>query len=228
MLSVVIPTLNAARHLPSLLAGFAGVALEHEVIVADGGSSDGTQRVATAFHVRLLEGPAGRGRQLRAGGAAARGAWLLFLHADTRLGPGWQDAVAAFIADPANTYRAAYFRLRLDDASGDARRVERLATWRAAALGLPYGDQGLLISHEFYDFLDGFQPIALMEDVELVRRIGAKRLVALPVEAVTSAERYRRDGWWARPARNLACLALWFAGVPAAWIARLYGIGTAR
>lgn len=224
MLSVVIPTLNAARHLPSLLADFAGVALEHEVIVADGGSRDGTQRIAAAFHVRLLEGPAGRGRQLRAGGAAARGGWLLFLHADTRLDPGWQETVAAFIADPANTYRAGYFRLRLDDDSEAARRVERLAAWRTATLGLPYGDQGLLISHEFYDFLDGFQPLPLMEDVELVRRIGGKRLAALPVDALTSAERYRRDGWWARPVRNLVCLGLWFAGVPAGWIARLYGM----
>lgn len=223
MLSIVVPTLNAGRHLPALLTDLAGIAVPHEVVVADGGSSDGTQRIAVAFGVRLLEGPAGRGRQLKAGAQAARGNWLLFLHADTRLSPGWSDVVATYMAEPANTYRAGYFLFRLDDASDDARRIERLVDWRCEVLGLPYGDQGLLISHEFYDFLGGFKPVPLMEDVDLARRIGSKRLVPLDADAITSAERYRRDGWWARPIRNGVCLGLWLVGCPPRWIARIYG-----
>ena len=152
----------------------------------------------------------------------SRGDWLLFLHADTRMMPGWYSAAAAFMSRPENARRAGYFRLRFDSPSMSARRVEALAAWRCRALGLPYGDQGILIARAFYEELGGFRPLPLMEDVDLARRIGRRRLVALDAVAVTSARRYERDGWWARPARNLACLALWFGGVSPARIARLY------
>jgi hypothetical protein len=92
-----------------------------------------------------------------------------------------------------------------------------------ALLALPYGDQGLLIHRDLYDQLGGYRPLPLMEDVDLVRRIGRRRLTVLPVRAETSARRWRQDGWLARSARNLVCLALFFVGVPAARIARLYG-----
>jgi glycosyltransferase involved in cell wall biosynthesis len=117
---------------------------------------------------------------------------------------------------------AAYFRFRLDDAAPAARRIERLVAWRCGWLGLPYGDQALLIPASFYRALGGFRPLPLMEDVDLVRRIGRHRLVELPVAAVTSAARYRRGGYWRRPLRNLACLAAWYAGVPPRVILRLY------
>ncbi|MEQ8195811.1 MAG: glycosyl transferase family 2, partial [Rhodospirillales bacterium] len=87
---------------------------------------------------------------------------------------------------------------------------------------LPYGDQGLLISRGFYDSLGGFKPLPLMEDVDLIRRIGRKRIDVLPVAAITSAERYRRGGYIARPLRNLFCLMLYFLGVVPEKIERFY------
>jgi len=69
----------------------------------------------------------------------------------------------------------------------------------------------------------GFRPLPLFEDVDMVRRIGRARLVMLEIPAVTSAVRYRREGYWLRPARNLCCLALYFAGAPTRLLARLYG-----
>ena len=119
--------------------------------------------------------------------------------------------------------RAGYFRLRFDSADPRARRIERLASWRCRTFGLPYGDQGLLIGRAFYADVGGFRDLPLMEDVDLARRIGRRRLVALDAEAVTSAERYERDGWLARPMRNLGCLALYFAGLSPTVIRRLYG-----
>jgi hypothetical protein len=119
--------------------------------------------------------------------------------------------------------RAGYFRFALDDPSPVARRLERMVAWRCRALALPYGDQGLLIPRALYRAVGGFRPIPIMEDVDLVRRLGRRRLVALPAEALTSAERWRRDGWTWRSARNLVCLALWFLGVPPRLIRRLYG-----
>jgi hypothetical protein len=121
------------------------------------------------------------------------------------------------------TGRAAYFAFALDDPSPEARRLERLVAWRCRALALPYGDQGLLVSRALYDAAGGFRPLPLMEDVDFVRRLGRRRLAALPPAAVTSAERWRREGWRRRSARNLACLSLWFLGVPPGAIKRLYG-----
>jgi hypothetical protein len=146
------------------------------------------------------------------------GAWLLCLPADPRLGRGWSASVVAFIADPANRGRAGYFRFCLDDASPAARRLEAAVGWRCRRLALPFGDQGLLIPAALYRKLGGFRPLPLMEDVDLVRR-----LVALDAYAITSAARYRRDGYVARPLRNFGCLALYFLGVPPRLLLRVYG-----
>jgi rSAM/selenodomain-associated transferase 2 len=219
-LSVVIPTLNAAVFLPSTLASLEGVG---DVVVVDGGSADGTVELASRLGARAVAAPRGRGRQLMAGAAAARGDWLLFLHADTQLDPGWKQAVEMFRADPSNRNEAAVFRFALDDSSPRARRLERIVAWRVRWMGLPYGDQGLLIHRDFYHAVGGFKPLPLMEDVDLVRRIGRERLVVLPIAARTSAARWRRDGWLMRSSRNLICLALYFAGVSPRAIKWLYG-----
>jgi rSAM/selenodomain-associated transferase 2 len=217
-LAVVIPTLNAAATLPATLDSLGGG--PREVIVVDGGSDDGTAERAAERGCRVVSAPRGRGGQLAAGVAAAASPWLLLLHADTRLGAGWKAAVAAHIA--AGPERAGYFRLRLDDSSPAARRLERAVAWRCRVLALPYGDQGLLISRALLDTVGGIRPLPLMEDVDLARRIGRARLKLLDADALTSAERYRSDGYRRRSARNLAILALWFAGVPPRVLARLY------
>lgn len=222
-ISVVIPTLDAARDLPAVLACLAGSRPIHEIIVADGGSRDGTAAVACAARAVVIGAPRGRGSQLAAGAAAATGDWLLFLHADCRPGPGWEAAVEAFVGAPGAAARAGYFALALDDASPAARRLERLVAWRCRAFALPYGDQGLLIARDLYDAVGGFAPLPLMEDVDLVRRLGRSRLAALPAALYASARRYRQGGYVRRPLRNLACLSLYFLRVPPRHIARLYG-----
>ncbi|HVY14884.1 MAG TPA: TIGR04283 family arsenosugar biosynthesis glycosyltransferase [Rhodopila sp.] len=215
-LSVIIPTLNAAAALPATLAA---IGPGPEIVVADGGSTDGTASAADG--IRLVAAPRGRGSQLAAGIAAASHPWLLLLHADTRLSAGWRAAVAAH---QARTPRAAgYFRFRLDSTDPRARRLERLVAWRCRVLALPYGDQGLLIHRDLLAAAGGMRPLPLMEDVDLVRRLGRHRLAPLAADAVTSAVKWERDGWTRRSARNLACLSLWFAGVPPEVIKRLYG-----
>lgn len=220
-LTIVIPTLDAASTLGPVLAACAEAGAG--IVVADGGSRDGTGALAKAAGCRVIRAPRGRGPQLAAGARAATGDWLLFLHADTRLAPGWSAAVRRFMAAPENAGRAAYFAFALDDPAPAARRLERRVAWRCRLLGLPYGDQGLLLSRRLYDSLGGFRPIPLMEDVDLVRRIGRGRLTALPVAALTSAARWRREGWRRRSARNLLCLSLWYLGLPPRLIQRLYG-----
>jgi rSAM/selenodomain-associated transferase 2 len=217
-IDVVIPTLNAARSLARTLDSLRG----ESITVCDGGSRDDTTTIARQAGAIVMVSEPGRGRQLADGAKAGSAPWLLFLHADTILSQGWATAVRQFMALPAHAPKAGYFQLRFASADPRARRLERLVAWRCRTFGLPYGDQGLLIERAFYRQLGGFRPLPLMEDVDLVRRIGRRNLAALDADAVTSAERYERDGWLARPMRNLSCLALYFAGLSPAVIRRLY------
>ena len=220
MISVVIPTFNAAKGITATLMCLQGKS--REIIVADGGSTDETVSIARTMGAIVLHAERGRGNQLVAGAKAARGDWLLFLHGDTCLESKWDEQVDAFVCEPSNTWRAAVFHFGVDDEAPQARALEARVMWRTRFFGLPYGDQGLLISRQFYDALGGYRPLPLMEDVDLVRRIGRGRISILPVRAITSAERWRRDGWRRRSLRNLTCLTLYLIGVSPRMIARLY------
>ncbi|MBA3527331.1 MAG: TIGR04283 family arsenosugar biosynthesis glycosyltransferase [Pseudomonadota bacterium] len=213
-ISAVVPTLGAAEHLPACLQSLAEA---DEIVIADGGSIASTAAIARQAGVRFVEAPRGRGSQLAAGAAAASGDFLLFVHSDTRLSPGWSAIARRHVA---RSQRPACFRLRLDDQAWQARVIELAVAFRTRWFGLPYGDQGLLISREHYERSGGFRPLPLMEDVELLQRIG--RPVMLDAEALTSAERWRRDGWARRSLRNLACYWLWRLGVSPERIEALY------
>ncbi len=225
MISVVIPTLNAEADLPHTLAALVGPTargLIREVVIADGGSEDATLAIADDMGARIVRAAPGRGGQLGAGARTARGDWLLFLHADTVLEATWEDEVRAFLAHARNRDRAAVFRFALDDYDARARWLERLVALRCRLFALPYGDQGLLISRALYDHLGGFADLPLMEDVDLIRRIGRRRLVMLRARAVTSASRYRRGGYFRRPLKNVSLLTLYACGVPPRFLVRLY------
>ena len=116
--------------------------------------------------------------------------------------------------------RPACFRLRLDDPAWQARVIERGVAARTRLLGRPYGDQGLLITRAAYVRSGGFRPLPLMEDVELLRRI--ERPIMLEAEALTSAQRWRQDGWARRSFRNLLCFWLWRLGVSPERLAAFY------
>jgi rSAM/selenodomain-associated transferase 2 len=218
-LSVIIPALDSADTLACALDAVDGV----PTLVVDGGSSDGTIAIAEAHRATVVRSPAGRGTQLRTGAECTKAPWLLFLHADTVLERGWRAEVEKFMTEHVNGGRAAVFRFALDDASPQARRLERLVRWRGRVLALPYGDQGLLIHTSLYHAIGGFRPLAIMEDVDIIRRIGRARLHFLDSRASTSALRWQIEGWTRRSARNLLCLAFYFAGLPPRAIARVYG-----
>jgi rSAM/selenodomain-associated transferase 2 len=216
--SVVIPCLNAARTLPATLCSLGEIA---DCIVVDGGSTDGTREFAHRSGVRVLSSPKGRGTQLACGIAAASHPWLLLLHADTRLSFGWEQA--ARVHSETRPHKAGWFRFVLDSTSVRARQLEYAVAWRSHVLGLPFGDQGLLVHRTVLTEVGGMRPLPLMEDVDLVRRLGRARLVPLAADAITSAEKWEREGWIRRSLRNQACLAMYLAGVAPERLVRFYG-----
>ena len=227
MISVIIPTLNAEATLAATLSALVGPMVDglvREVIIVDGGSSDRTAAIVDDSGARLVARSGGRGYQLLAGAHRARFPWLLFLHADTVLEPGWEREAVAFMEAVDKGKRppaAAAFRFALDDHGLRPRTLELLVRLRCTVLRLPYGDQALLIPKGLYDKVGGFSPIPLMEDVDIVGRLGRRRIAMLQPRAVTSAQRYQ-SGYLRRSARNLMCLGLYFLRVPTTAIKRVY------
>lgn len=228
MISVIIPTLNAQDSLPGTLTALVPAAVEglvREVIIVDGGSTDRTLRIADASGAEITSMEPGRGPQLHHGVSMARASWLLFLHADTELELGWEREVAHFmdrIEQGRRRQTAAVFRFALDDEGAFPRTLEAAVTFRTWAAGLPFGDQGLLIPRALYDEIGGYRPLPLMEDVDIARRLGRRRIAQLRSRAVTSPARYQKEGYFGRVMRNQLCLAMYYLGFPMSMIVKTY------
>lgn len=223
-ISVVIPTLNSATALPeTLVCLMEGLhtGLIQELIISDAGSLDETRQIAEAVGAVFIQGPASRGGQLRRGCAVAKAQWLMVLHADTHLQGGWTRVVREHLQ---LRQGAAYFRLRFRAAGLLPRLFAKAANLRAGTLGLAYGDQGLLIRQKDYQRLGGFPDQVLMEDVEIMRRIrqASIGLSELSSDALTSAERFQKVGWWRQGGRNVRLLCSYFLGVNPATLAKRY------
>ncbi|MBI3982842.1 MAG: TIGR04283 family arsenosugar biosynthesis glycosyltransferase [Gemmatimonadetes bacterium] len=228
-LSVVIPTLNEGATLPLLLSdlGTLSTGTSTEIVVADGGSSDDTVRCARAADAIVITTPPGRARQLNAGARATRSAWLLFLHADSRLHEEARRALRAALAD-SNAMEAAVFRFAVDLPSPWRQLTELGQVLRERLLDLPYGDQGMLIRRELFEAVGGYPDIPIMEDVAMMEALRRRVVIRrLPAALVTSGRRYRRGGVMRTWLSHMGLLAAYFSGVPPAeltrWRARAAG-----
>ncbi len=172
LISIVVPTLNEADRLPSLLADLADETPDHEVIVVDGGSDDGTDAVARRAGALVLPSAPGRGQQLSAGAAAAQGEILLFLHADSRFPAGGLarilETLAAHPARPGGN-----FRLVFDGGTPFSRWLTGFYAW-IRSLGYYYGDSAVFVRRSAYEEIGGIRQIALMEDYDFTRRLERK------------------------------------------------------
>ena len=219
-LSVIIPTLNETSQLAKCLKPLTGVA--GEIIIADGGSSDDTLLIAKNHGCKVVVAHRGRGKQLRAGAAAATTPWLLFLHADTILDDRWSHAVSQFIITPQNQKKVAAFQYKNDLPGLSAWFLEKFVMIRSN-LGLVYGDQGLVIESNYYAQLGGYRELAIMEDIEFCQRIGRRNILVVSAFALTSGRRYKHTGVLLRSLKNIMCLCLYFLGFPIKTIEKLYG-----
>jgi glycosyltransferase involved in cell wall biosynthesis len=219
MISVVVPTDNSARLLPRcfdslITAAVCGVV--REVIVSDAGSTDATLLIADGAGAHLIHSRKNRGAQMAAAAAAAKSDWLLFLRPETALETGWEVEAESFINQAVmERPRAAVFHFALEDFGGEARRAEAKAALRTALFALPYGDQGLLIPKRLYLKLGGHRALADMEDADLVRRIGRRRLVGLRARAINVARPHKST------LRGLALTLLHTLRVPSRLLANL-------
>ena len=218
-LTVVIPALDEADQIAGAIAS-ASVA-GSEIIVVDGGSRDATRQHAAAAGARVVTSAPGRARQLATGARLAKGDTILFLHADTRLPPGWDASVRAVLADPRVVGGA--FRLRFESRSPALRLVEWGARLRVALWRLPYGDQALFVRRRVLEELGGVPQAAIMEDLDLVRSLKRRgRIACLPLAVTTSARRYRAAGVLRSVLRNGLAAAGWRLGLPRERIAAWY------
>lgn len=210
-ISIVIPTFNDEAVLPACLSALMeGLeeGLIAELIVVDGGSTDATGALAQAWGAEVLvHQPPSRGAQLAKGCARAKGDWLLVVHADTVLAPGWAKAVRAHLAHPE---QAAWFRLQFGNPTLAARLLAAWSNLRSLA-GLPYGDQGLLISAALYARVGGYANVPHMEDVAMARALRG-RLRGLSAVAVTTPDSFAPQGWVRRGFRNIWTLVRYLAG----------------
>jgi rSAM/selenodomain-associated transferase 2 len=224
-LAVVIPVLNEAATIEAALRRLAPLRERGaRVIVVDGGSGDDTAARAAPLADRVLAAPRGRASQMNAGAQAdeAKDAdVLLFLHADTRLPEDADRIVARALADGAHSWGR--FDVRLDAGGWSLRLVETLMNWRSRATGIATGDQAIFATRAAFDWLHGFAPLPLMEDVDFCSR--ARRLTrpaALRERVVTSARRWQRHGIWRTVALMWWLRLAYFFGADPAALARRY------
>lgn len=193
--------------LVSSLKGRAGV----EVIVADGGSVDGTAGEASAAGAVVVRSGRGRAVQMNAGAKAAAGRIILFLHADTRLPANFEHLVTLAIAEHGAV--GGSFRFSLDEDTPFFRLITYTANLRSRRMGVVFGDQAIFALADEFRRLGGYPDQPLMEDCELVRRLRTRgRFVILPEAAVTSARKWREIGPVRTTLMNVVITWAWVIG----------------
>ena len=221
-ISIVMPVLNEAPSIEQALRTLQPVRTSgHEVIVVDGGSTDGSALLAASLADRVLGTERGRAIQMNRGARWARGDVLLFLHADTSLP---ERAPQLILEEMARTRcRWGRFDVRIDSTRWLLRIVGALMNLRSRLTGICTGDQAIFVSRQLFLGVGGFPPIALMEDIALSRQLRrTSRPLCVATAVRTSARRWERDGvvrtialmWWLR--------MRYFLGASPAQLARIY------
>ncbi len=213
-LSIIIPSLNEATHLPLLFSDLNEWPYNCDITIVDGGSIDLTIPIAQIQGVNVIKSPKqNRGFQLRKGASETKGEWLLFLHADSRLDPTWVKSLLNIIENKASEKFAWYFDFKIKKNSLEFRILEIAVALRSHFLQQPYGDQGLLIHRNLYYLSGGFSPLKIMEDIDLITRITKSTKVKRIKDSIyTDYEKWSNSNIIERAIKNAKLRKKWRQG----------------
>jgi len=213
-LSIIIPTLNEASHLPLLFADLNAWPYDCDLTIVDGGSKDLTISIAQIQGINIIKShKQSRGYQLKIGASKARGDWLLFLHADSRLDPQWASSLLEIISKKTSKDYAWYFDFKIRKYNLKFRILEIAVALRSYLLQRPYGDQGLLIHKDLYYRSGGFSSLKIMEDLDLLTRITKTNKVKRIGESIyTDDIKWRNSNIIKRAIKNARLRGKWRQG----------------
>ena len=211
-LSIIIPTLNESKNLPLLLSDLAENNFDSEILIVDSLSKDKTKDIALIYGASFYKvQKKNRGFQLNYGAEKARGDWILFLHADSRLNKSWSKEIQYLIMKKSKFIY--YFKFKVNNKLFTYRILELFVNLRCFLFKSPYGDQGLLINKEIFNNYGGYKDIPLMEDFDFIRRINRKNLVALKNSIYTSSRKWRKVNIILQAIYNWKLRRMWIKGV---------------
>jgi len=211
-ISVIIPTINEANNLPSLLSDLAFIQNEGEIIIVDCGSKDKTIDIANIYGAKVyMSKEKNRGLQLNIGAKHSVGDWLVFLHADTRLSHDWMIKINSVLKGDKNYIY--YFKFKINHKKFIYRILEIFVNFRSKFFKQPYGDQGLIIHRNTYFKNSGFREIPLMEDVDFLRRLNNKKnLKQLNLTILISSRKWERTNIFLQAFKNWNFRRRWLKG----------------
>ena len=220
-ISVIIPALNEEKSIAATIASIVPLR-PHEIIVVDGGSTDGTVAVCRELDQRLLAAPRGRATQMNFGAQQATGEVLLFIHADTRLPFSAFNDIGRALSDPRIV--GGRFDVRLEGAHWMLRLIGAMISWRSRWSGVATGDQAIFVRRDVFAELGGYPDLPLMEDIALSRALKRRgRIACLRSHVVTSARRWEAEGLWRTIFKMWALKSLYLIGVSPIRLKRYYG-----
>ncbi len=213
-LSVIIPTLNEANNLPLLLADLRDWPYNLDLNIVDGGSTDLTVSIAQIEGIKVLKSlESNRGSQLSIGASNAKGDWLLFIHADSRLDKGWVINLIKIMSKLSSQHYAWFFDFKIKQKKLQFRILEMAVALRSYFLKRPYGDQGLLIHKHLYYISGGFSPLNIMEDLDLIIRIGkTNKIKSIQANIFTSNVKWINQNIVKRAIKNARLRRKWRQG----------------
>ncbi len=211
-ISIIIPTINEANNLPLLLSDLSSIQKECEIIIVDCGSEDKTIDIANIYGAKVfISKERNRGLQLDIGAKNAKGEWLIFLHADTRLTHDWFRKTSSVLKG--NNDNIYYFRFKINNKKIIFRVLEILVNLRSQFFKQPYGDQGLIIHRTTYFKNNGFRKIPLMEDIDFLRRLNNKKnLKQLNLPIFISSRKWERTNIFLQAIKNWHFRRRWLKG----------------
>lgn len=223
-ISIVIPVLNEADSIDWIISHIRSIdrGNQAEIIVVDGGCDKATLKAITDEEVVKISAPTGRGRQMNKGAKGAKGNILLFLHADTSLP---KDALILIVSSmEGKDYIGGAFDLGIQSDRIAFRLIEGVASIRSRITRIPFGDQAIFIQKEYFDKINGFKEIPLMEDIEIMQRIKKRgdKIFIIKKKVYTSPRRWEEEGIFFCTIRNWSIQALHFLGVSPFTLAKFY------